>query len=60
MASALKNTSTAFEASDKLVLVDGSIAEAAAAAKITEARLDESYTPIPLRHLASCQIEGSR
>ena len=24
------------------------------------ARLDESYTPIPLKHLASCQIEGSR
>jgi hypothetical protein len=25
-----------------------------------EARLDESYALIPLRHLASCQIEGSR
>ena len=24
------------------------------------ARLDESYTPIPLEHLASCQIERSR
>jgi hypothetical protein len=24
------------------------------------ARLDESHTPIPPRHLASCQIEGSR
>jgi hypothetical protein len=24
------------------------------------ARLDESYTPIPPKHLASCQIEGSR
>jgi hypothetical protein len=24
------------------------------------ARLDESYTPIPLKHLASCQIEGSK
>ena len=23
------------------------------------ARLDESYTPIPLKHLASSQIEGS-
>jgi len=24
------------------------------------AQLDESYTPIPLKHLASCQIGGSR
>jgi hypothetical protein len=24
------------------------------------ARLGESYTPIPLKHLASCQIEGTR
>src|ERR1700728_1936841 len=24
------------------------------------ARLDESYTPIPLKHLASCQIGASR
>jgi hypothetical protein len=23
-------------------------------------RLDEWHTPIPLKHLASCQIEGSR
>jgi alcohol dehydrogenase (NADP+) len=41
---------------------EGEALQAGLAAKVIEetARLDELYTPIPLKHLASCQIEGSR